>query len=733
MPRRAEETLERPRGHPRRIDVVAVLGLEEAGDDIGARKEACEFDGALLTAARRKEPVLHDSGPVSRISHPTRTIRGWPSLSLTAKTASCTQRSDSHLCMAETATVEDVRAGDSSWWRRVAVPPRVATFLLVAVTTAGATFTIVVAGGAGPQALPVRIVYDVMAALVLIPWLIVASVRPEWRPSSRLMPALIVVLGAFVVATITSRVPRLSLEMLGYAYLLAGVYLLLVTLMRRPEMRLHFERLALVLCVVMCGLYLVQVLQLWVEWWSLVGGLAIPPMRPAYVGVALGSPNPLATLVLILGAFALATIRLPGRRGQVVALVIVGLVGVTTFITTSRGAWLGLAVGLVVTGAAAILASPDARRRLLSVTRSKSGALAALIVVGALALVGTAAALTGRLTMDDGGYRAGFAQASFRMIESAPITGVGPGTWAVLRAQNMNSGDPDQFVAHAHNVYLQTLAEFGVVGALAAVVLAASLGLLIVAAMESDDRSRRRVAYACLFGVVLFAAQQVADVLVNVPALLLALALPIAWLDATAAPSVAEPSSSTRGGSRFVQRLLPLAAAVLTAIVVITLVRVEGAAATAERSVASATTGDWRGALGQISAAVEADPDLPVYRFELGMSAANVGDWEQAEKALSISAHTDDYPYAWLNLAAVRWKLGDVAGARDALARAERQGLQRTPIALAAGWLQQQLGNDEAAMVDYATAIAQHRRSSTIRSGRHRVRRQAGWPRCFPW
>ena len=517
----------------------------------------------------------------------------------------------------------------------------------------------------------------------------------------------VVVLGAFGLATITSRVPRMSVEMLGYAYLLVLVYLLLVTLMRRPELRLHFERLALVLCLVVCGLYLLQVFQLWNEWWSLVGRLAIPPMRPAYVGVALGSPNPLATLVLILGAFSLATIRLPGRRGQVVALVIVGSVGITTFITTSRGAWLGLGVGLVVTGGAAILASPDVRHRARSVTRSRSGTIAALLVVGVLALVGTAAALTGRLTTDDGGYRAGFAQASFRMIESAPITGVGPGTWAVLRAQNMTSGDPDQFVAHAHNIYLQTLAEFGVVGVLAAAVLAASLGLLIVASMRSDDRSRRRVAYACLFGVVLFAAQQVADVLVNVPALLLALALPIAWLDATSAPSVPQPSSATRTVPESVQRLLPLAAAVLTAIVLVGLVRIESAAATAERSVNSATAGDWADALGQISAAVEADPDLPVYRFELGMSAANVGDWEQAGKALSISARTDDYPYAWLNLAAVRWKLGDDAGARDALARAERQGLQRTPIALAAGWLQQQLGNDEAAMVDYATAIAQ--------------------------
>ncbi len=68
--------------------------------------------------------------------------------------------------------------------------------------------------------------------------------------------------------------------------------------------------------------------------------------------------------------------------------------------------------------------------------------------------------------------------------------------------------------------------------------------------------------YAALFGVVLLAGQQYADMLMNVPAVLLAIALPIAWLDAMSldadpAPDVATPGGTARSRAlrcRFWQR-----------------------------------------------------------------------------------------------------------------------------------------------------------------------------------
>ena len=589
---------------------------------------------------------------------------------------------------------------------------RLSTTLLIFATTTGVTFTILLAGGSGSlEALPVRIIYDAMAAIAILPWLAVAVFRPYWRPSSRLAPAILACLAAFAISTATSRYPRLSVEMLGYAVLLALLYLLTVALLRRPALRLHFERLALVMCAVVCVLYLLQVFQAWTVWWDAVGRLTIPPLRPGYLGLSLGAPIPIATLVLLLGAFGMATSHLRGRTNRMVTVAVVGLVGITVLITASRGAWIGAAAGIVVTFAAAVIARPELRAATRRQLQSRWAAAAIVVGIPLLGIAGVLAALSGRLTLEDGGYRAGFATASFRMFSSSPLTGAGPGTWQVLRAANTDPGSPDLYIPHAHNIYLQTLAEFGLLGVIVGLFLVAAVGHLIFRSVRSDDQQTRRVGYAALFSVVLLAVQQVGDVLVNVPALLFAMALPIAWLDAKMQPSLGEGTQPLRGPTRGWSRLAPQAVPLITAaVVVVTLVglfRIEGATGTAGSGVLTADDGRWSDAESLAADAVAEDPDVALYQFQLGISAANAGDYQLAEASLAKSAAADDYTYAWLNLAAVRWKLGDTAGAQQALVRAERLGLQRASVAVAAGWLHQQLGDDEAATEDYAIAIIQ--------------------------
>lgn len=151
--------------------------------------------------------------------------------------------------------------------------------LLVILTTLVAAFATFVAGGSNSfELLPLRLVYDGIAALALIPWLAGGVAIPTWRPASRLLPAIGVCLAVFTISTITSRVPRLSVEMLGYAVLIAAMYLLLVAMMRRPILRAHLERLGLTLCLAVCVIYLIQVAQEWLDWWALLGH---PRCRPS--------------------------------------------------------------------------------------------------------------------------------------------------------------------------------------------------------------------------------------------------------------------------------------------------------------------------------------------------------------------------------------------------------------------------------------------------------------------
>jgi tetratricopeptide (TPR) repeat protein len=154
------------------------------------------------------------------------------------------------------------------------------------------------------------------------------------------------------------------------------------------------------------------------------------------------------------------------------------------------------------------------------------------------------------------------------------------------------------------------------------------------------------------------------------------------------------------------QRVLPLAMVVITCAILAGLVRIENATYVELRAVSAADAGNWEDAAGLARKAADADPDLAGYQFTLGVAAANAGDLPLAEATLTRSATADDSKYAWLNLAAVRSRLGNVDGARSALSRAERLGLQHPTVAFAAGWLRLQLGDRQAALTDFVDALA---------------------------
>jgi O-antigen ligase/tetratricopeptide (TPR) repeat protein len=596
----------------------------------------------------------------------------------------------------------------------MAFPDRVPRAVLVAFITVAACFAVLVASGSGSlESVSFRLIYDGMAVAVLVPWLALATVRPAWRPASRLMHAIAACLAAFVISSATSRYPRLSFEMLGYAVLIAELYLLLVAMMRRPFLRHQFERLALALCCVVCLLYLLEAIGLWQQWWSLVGGLTLPPVRPASIGLTYGSPNPVATVLLMLGTFGIGSIARHGRGGVGLAVVLVPLMAVAVLVSGSRGAWLGAAAGLAAMCAAAVVAFEPLRRRIRALAGSRWGGPAVVLLVMVMAGAIGAAAISGRLTTEGASYRAAFAAASLRMFEASPLVGVGPGTWQVLRELFTVSPEIDYYVPHAHDIYLMTFAEFGLVGVVAALTVFASIGQLVVRALRSGEWTVRLVGLAAVFTIVLFAAQQLVDVLVNVPGIMVAAALPIAWLDAAQLGDVARAGHAQTGPragrwqrmSAPLRRAAPAGAAAITCLIAIGLILIESVAVVADRSVAAAESGDWHRAAALAAQAASRDPGLNVYWYDLGAAAANSGEWQQADVALTRSATTDDFTYAWLDLAAVRWQLGDTAGARQALGRAERLGWQRAPLAFAAGWLRQQLGDERLATADYTSAL----------------------------
>lgn len=548
-----------------------------------------------------------------------------------------------------------------------------------------------------------RLAGDVTAAAVLLVWLILAVRDVTLLPSTRLMPAVVACLLAFGISTVASTNVRLSAEMLGYAVLLALLYLLLVRLMSDSFWRPRFGALVVVLMLVIGTVYIGVTLLSWVRWWELIGRITLPPLRPAYGGLAYGSPNIVAALLLTLGATASAVLGWSTRLRQFIAGALIVLVGSVVAVTGSRGAWLGAAVGVVTLASAWVLVASN-RRRLTSVVlrvprRFRLGFAFLLLLTGVAAFF----ALRSRLTLADYGLRQTFFEVSLGMFQSSPITGIGPGMWPVQRALFTSQTGVDFWNPHAQSVYLQTVAEFGVVGVIAAIIVVACLVWVVRDGIRSQSAERRRVGYATLFVLAAMATQQTVDFFANVPALLVALAIPVAWLDATAS----EPpwARIAAGRWRLPARPVALTMAGVVLVVAAGLIRIESVAATSNRGIALGESGDWASALPILESAARADPDVPFYWFRVGLAAANTGQHAVAREAFTRSAEMDGLAVAWIDLAAEDLAAGDRASAAKHVGQGERLGWQDAAAMVAAADVRERLGNREMAVEDARYAI----------------------------
>ena len=133
-------------------------------------------------------------------------------------------------------------------------------------------------------------------------------------------------------------------------------------------------------------------------------------------------------------------------------------------LTQSRGAWLALGAGLLV-----LVLLGRARARLAG-GRKLWVALAALLAAGVV--VATIATTAGSL-----GDRSEFWDAAINDARDHPLGGSGGGSFEAYWDAHGSSGI---FVRDAHSLYLETLAELGVVG-LALLLVALSIPLVAVA------------------------------------------------------------------------------------------------------------------------------------------------------------------------------------------------------------------------------------------------------------
>jgi tetratricopeptide (TPR) repeat protein len=401
--------------------------------------------------------------------------------------------------------------------------------------------------------------------------------------------------------------------------------------------------------------YWLQVGDQWIRWWSIVG-LGVPPLRPADVGLTIGTANAVAAyLELLVPIAAWIAWRRWHNRAFAAALAITGLAAL--LVTSSRGAWLGAGAGIAaiafVLGREAV-----ARRRdgLTSLPRRR------LAIVGAFAvilLLLIAPAVISRLFAGDAG-RLELWRSAFGIFLDHPILGGGPGSWPGLRAADAISQANYAVLYTPHSIVAQLAAELGAMGLLAGAVLLVAVTRLArraVAEANGAERVQRLIAAGSLLAVGMHA---VVDPMWHIPAVVLLTFVLVARLDPPADGNAL--AASALAGRRDRGRALGALAVVLAGVVL--LVPIDGAMIFAQAGADRLDEGDLQAAQRAYDDAISLDDRAP-YRVGQAIARSGLGDTEGAIDALELAWADEPYSFIEAAVATLELASGDVDRAME--------------------------------------------------------------------
>lgn len=245
-----------------------------------------------------------------------------------------------------------------------------------------------------------------------------------------------------------------------------------------------------------------------------------------------GIPNSLAALLLLLPPAVMLTVR---RGASLMQRLLAGYLALAFFLglilSVSRGAWLGLALSLVIWPL--LIGGRSWGRRLLSV-----GAVTVAVIVAGGSIYGTVPAMQMRfdtLVLETGERtRPIMWQGAWKLFRENPVWGSGAGSYNIAFEKHR----PESYQLDsqwAHNDYLNTLSDYGVVGFI--LFFGVCLAFIVIGIRRSQAPGSRRdspvVAWieatqlrrAMALGLLAFALQLSVDFHLKIPALAMAVAV----------------------------------------------------------------------------------------------------------------------------------------------------------------------------------------------------------------
>ncbi len=435
---------------------------------------------------------------------------------------------------------------------------------------------------------------------------------------------------ATAIATFTSQRQAASLEALALLLICAPAYFVVRAVLADERLRPRIDWLIILSTSVFVVAYLAQAMTQWISWWS-VAGPSIPPLRPGDVGLTVGTVNAVALYLELLAPIAvwLAWVR---WRSRGFTLGLAALAAFALLVTGSRGAWLGAVAGTVVALVLVWRSSGLSVRAVLSTTSRRVVAIGA-VVVGIVLLP----LVVERMLSGDAG-RLELWSAAWSMFTSSPLVGVGPGAWPGLRATTPISDANLAVLATSHNSILQILTDAGLVGALAAVWLVATIARIAWRALAVDrPTADRRLAIVATASLVAAGVHSLVDTQFHLPAVVLLVLHLVARLEFAAGLPQGVPTGRRPTAVTALAGALVLVGAALLVPIDTAMVRAAAGNQALDRGAAAAAAGDFDAAI--------ALHDLPPYRLGQAIARRALGDDVGAAESLRLMQAAEPFTF----------------------------------------------------------------------------------------
>lgn len=367
-------------------------------------------------------------------------------------------------------------------------------------------------GGSAYYALvfPIRVFHHIFVTLLLSLWLINRLRKGKGLPETPLNRPLYGVVIVWLLSAALSLDPRMAFENLWFPLTHIAFFFSLVDLFQRGRARLVMETqfMMAALVVFISGLEITS----WyfglgiipgtdVGWIEAVGAGIWLPLQAPRLALAMNISTLLAgyiaPLIILAAGWALTTHR---RDYRTVLWILAGLLLTVLLLTFSRGGLLSL---LGAVGALIVLRTAQSQR--IS-QRLPARWLIGVAVVGVLATATLFMVFTlsqSRRSGDEG--RVDMWISALEITRDHPLLGAGPGLFGRAFREYRDPSIARDKLASAHNAYLNTLAETGILGMIASL----WLGVTFVItwwhtwkrAQGTDRKLRLEVTFAAFVGL----------------------------------------------------------------------------------------------------------------------------------------------------------------------------------------------------------------------------------------